>query len=840
MNITSNSLAFRANAGIKDILGQGLILDDNIAIIELIKNSKDAGSPNVKLHFKDATTTSPAELIIKDFGQGMSIDDIRNKWLNIAYSEKKVANSKRDKPFAGSKGVGRFSCDRLGRKLTLYTQSKSGDFIKLPIDWALFETGSIEAEISTVKLAYELLSKDDFQRETGESNFAHGTILKISELRAVWGPRKTKTLKAELEKFISDPSSRFEVSLKFNNDAEELISNTVFEELSLRTYNIVSSIDTFGKLLTTELRYQGETIYSYEVANPYKHLKNIKIDIHYMNFSSKLFFKRKTGYAANDYGSIFMYLNGFRISPFGNPKNDWLGLDQRKTQGTARFLGTRDVIGKVSVVDSEDLFKPVTSREGLVQDEPYKELTAADPDQKVELRNGEYEFGYVPHIIRQLERFIVEGLKWHSIMDLSKPDRKNIPEKDVKADPTSFAIRKIDESVIKETIDKTLRTSNFEIKSFQVNENLISQLVQEAEDAYNEYVLSFIENTTDKSFEDLTNIDKGNFKKIALRNMEAIKAEKQARIEAYEQRMRAEEAERKAKQEQARAEEAEQKAKQEQARAEEAKRREAAAKAARDDAVTQAEKEKNEREKVEARLQEAANENMFLRLDATKDHDHVLNLHHQTALYSSVAATEIENLKHLLLGEGELNQGEALEHLATIEESVEKISKFADYATGGKYKVALKSVKGNITQFVSEYLEDMRQSPSALRRVSVVNSLKEAQYYETQFSPLDVMILVDNLISNAKRNGAKKIAFLPPQSKNGVFSITDNGRGLDKSISDSSQIFQKGFTTHYEGSGRGLFHVAKTLSEMNLKISVTDKPLTGWSGLALEVTKIAD
>ncbi|SHH13656.1 Histidine kinase-, DNA gyrase B-, and HSP90-like ATPase [Cognatiyoonia sediminum] len=833
MTSVSKELAFRANAGIKDILGQGLILDDNIAIIELIKNAKDASSPNVKLRFKDRTKSAPSELILKDFGDGMSIADISDKWLNIAYSEKKVANSERNKPFAGSKGVGRFSCDRLGKKLTLYTKASTGDFIKLPIEWALFETGMIDAEISTIKLRYEVLSKQEFLDEIGEPDFNTGTVLRISDLRSSWDERRILRLRSELEKFISDPDSSFEVTLQINEEPEQKISNSVFEDLALRTYNIESNIDAAGDLLTTELRYHGELVYSYEVENPYKFLKNIRVSIHYMNFSSKLFFKRKTGYSANDYGSVFMYLNGFRVSPLGNPKNDWLGLDQRKTQGTSRYLGTRDVIGQVSVVDSENLFKPVTSREGLVQDEPYRELTASDPEARVKLRNGETDYGYIPHIIRQLERFIVDGVHWDGLMDLSDPNRRNISEKDIRADPSNFGIRTIDQSAVKDAIDKTLRTSNFDIRSFRINEELIAKLAHEAEDAYNEYVLSFIQNTTDKSFEELSSIDKGNFKKIAQRNMEAIKAEKEARLEAIAQRIRAEEAERRAEQERARAEQAE---KQEH----DAKAREATAAAARDVAVKQAKLEKTEREKVEARLRVTADENMFLRLDATKDHDHVLNLHHQTALYSSIAATDAENLKHILLDEDDFDRDEALEYLASIEESIEKISKFSNYATGGKYKVALKSVKGNLTNFVSEYLEDLKQNPSELRRINVVNSLSEASEFEAQFSPLDVMILVDNLISNAKRHGAKKIAFLPSQSKSGVFCIADNGTGLDASISDPSQIFHKGFTTRTEGSGRGLFHVANTLRAIDLEISVCDEPIDGWSGLALEVTRIAD
>ena len=162
--MSSRELSFRANAGLKDIIGRGLILDDNIAIIELIKNAKDAASPSVKLNFKSATKAETSRLVLKDFGHGMSLDDIRDKWLNIAYSEKKSANLKRKKSFAGSKGVGRFSCDRLGKELILYTKSQNGDYIKLPIYWQKFEVNSIDAEISTVKLEYELLSKEDFSQ----------------------------------------------------------------------------------------------------------------------------------------------------------------------------------------------------------------------------------------------------------------------------------------------------------------------------------------------------------------------------------------------------------------------------------------------------------------------------------------------------------------------------------------------------------------------------------------------------------------------------------------------------------------------------------------------------
>ena len=71
----------------------------------------------------------------------MSLNDLKNKWLNVAYSEKK--ENMLNKLYAGNKGVGRFSCDRLGKNLTLYTKAQEGNYIKLSINWEDFENKGI-------------------------------------------------------------------------------------------------------------------------------------------------------------------------------------------------------------------------------------------------------------------------------------------------------------------------------------------------------------------------------------------------------------------------------------------------------------------------------------------------------------------------------------------------------------------------------------------------------------------------------------------------------------------------------------------------------------------------
>src|SRR5690349_9295058 len=107
---------FRTNVLLKSIIGKDLIIDDNIAVLELVKNSFDANSKKVEIHFfntkdnddasiVDTPTLNSSQIIIKDTGIGMSETDLKDKWLNIAYSEKKEKREEFGRLLAGNKGV---------------------------------------------------------------------------------------------------------------------------------------------------------------------------------------------------------------------------------------------------------------------------------------------------------------------------------------------------------------------------------------------------------------------------------------------------------------------------------------------------------------------------------------------------------------------------------------------------------------------------------------------------------------------------------------------------------------------------------------------------------------
>ena len=156
-------LHFKVNAAIKNIIGKELIYSDNIAVVELIKNSKDAGAQEANIVFKNENDLFNGSIIISDNGKGMSLSEIKEKWLNIAYSEKKKHPD--DIIYAGNKGVGRFSCDRLGSSLILLTKSADGDYIKLNINWQDFENRNQNEEVSMIPVEYEILSKETFIKE---------------------------------------------------------------------------------------------------------------------------------------------------------------------------------------------------------------------------------------------------------------------------------------------------------------------------------------------------------------------------------------------------------------------------------------------------------------------------------------------------------------------------------------------------------------------------------------------------------------------------------------------------------------------------------------------------
>lgn len=429
----NKELYFKTNTLLKNLVGKDLINDDNIAIVELVKNSYDAESPEVLVRFTNFSakgkSTESSQIIIADLGSGMNLNDIEDKWLNIAYSEKKMLDQEPGAYLAGNKGIGRFSCDRLGEHLDLLTRREGGDLFHLDIDWSDFEIeGESDLTIQKIPLSLRTIADSEAAKLAGQQFPVHGTILVISRLRSNWDRERLVDLKTSLERFLNPNQlflrDQFRIHLSVP-DLEEIerdrsysdringqIQNQIFDRLKFNSTYIDASISENNETITTLLFHEGDKVLELVERNEsYPLLAGAHIVIYYLNPYKKAYFKRQTGVRSVDFGSIFLFLNGFRIAPYGDRGDDWLGLDIRKTQGTTRYLSSRDVVGRIEITGSEDDFKPISSREGLKKTPAFNQLRE----------------DFFLNTLRKLERFVVEGLDWDSVpasirQELSKSD----------------------------------------------------------------------------------------------------------------------------------------------------------------------------------------------------------------------------------------------------------------------------------------------------------------------------------------------------------------------------------------------------------------------------------
>ena len=418
-------MKFKISSALKDQIGKELITDDNVAIFELVKNSYDAEAKNVKIVFKEIKGKSPKIFII-DNGLGMSKKDLEEKWLFVAYSEKQTIGgiSKNKRFMAGSKGMGRFSCDRLGSKLKVYTKTRlDRDFNLLDIDWGDFEKGQ-EKEFKDIDVS---LKTNKILKETFGIIKKSGTIIEISDLRNDWNFKNLQKLKGYLQRLINPlqipNKDSFEIELiskDFVVDDNKqrydyykvngIVENIVYEKLKVKTTTIESNISEDGTHILTKFSDKGIKIFELKENNKFD-LKDIKVKVSFLNTQAKSTFTKLMGIGAVNYGNLFVFKNGFRIFPYGEEDNDWLQINKRKTQGHSRYLGTREILGRIEINDPKsEFFKEVTSRsEGLI-------------DNKYLAQLKEFVFNF---IIKRLEKYVVGAIDWDS-------DREKDPEKEKK------------------------------------------------------------------------------------------------------------------------------------------------------------------------------------------------------------------------------------------------------------------------------------------------------------------------------------------------------------------------------------------------------------------------
>jgi len=138
-------LIFKPRSRLLLQLGDQLIRNESIALLELIKNSYDADASVAKIIIKNVDNLGEGEIIIEDNGYGMTPKIIKNVWMEpgSGYKDQIIKQLKRTPKFGrlplGEKGIGRFAVHKLGDIIELITKAEGHPEVYLKIDWNIFK-----------------------------------------------------------------------------------------------------------------------------------------------------------------------------------------------------------------------------------------------------------------------------------------------------------------------------------------------------------------------------------------------------------------------------------------------------------------------------------------------------------------------------------------------------------------------------------------------------------------------------------------------------------------------------------------------------------------------------
>ncbi|MEG0069772.1 MAG: sensor histidine kinase [Cetobacterium sp.] len=398
--------SFEVSSNILVHLGEQLIKNDIIAIVELVKNSYDADASFVDVEFLNIREKTnelafgEEKIIIEDNGIGMTLDDIKGKWLHIGGSEKerKFLKKGRTKVYQrtplGEKGIGRFGVHKLGSKIKMITRSNDSEEIIVEINWEKLNK-DINIEDFPVKVTSRI--PEYFK------NDKTGTKIEISGLKNKWDKKKIKSIYQEMLN-LKNPFlklSNFDFNLKISNKdwlkdinkLNEIIKNSLFsfkviigdEGLKKFEYKFSPPENLCEKIQAYTIQKTDETAKRYiernlaEKREESEKIGDIEIEGYIFDFDSNITKYMTDKEVIKKYLSINngikVYRDGLRVYNYGELDDDWLELNQRRINRLSKGINKGLLLGAVSLKSDESLnLKEKSNREGFLENDAFEKL----------------------------------------------------------------------------------------------------------------------------------------------------------------------------------------------------------------------------------------------------------------------------------------------------------------------------------------------------------------------------------------------------------------------------------------------------------------------------------
>lgn len=254
-------------------LGEALIDNEKIALLELIKNASDADANycNIEIDTLYQSEYGQGRIIIEDDGNGMTPYIIENAFLKIATSFKsnhQKVSPKFKRQAQGNKGIGRLSLNQLGKFISVDTKvdlelpkyfsseelqtvlgyNTENDFFNdndfyyyhIDIDWERYSKSN--ESIENVKLELQTLL---FNELTFSHKKNHGTRIEVLGLKGIdfWQSNQTqKEIEQDVLEFLNPYlDEKYNFYVKINLDDRIFTSNKY--DISDIENNFLSKVD---------------------------------------------------------------------------------------------------------------------------------------------------------------------------------------------------------------------------------------------------------------------------------------------------------------------------------------------------------------------------------------------------------------------------------------------------------------------------------------------------------------------------------------------------------------------------------------------------------------------
>ena len=418
--VKTGEVPFQAYARLISVLGDQLISNKWVGVIELVKNCYDADAENVYvrfLNFENPTNENPATIEIEDNGDGMTLDIILNVWMKPATPHKLNRKKSKEKKFTpkgrvmqGDKGVGRFAIYKLGDYVELYSKTNTSDEIKLTLNFHEYADDELKESNHQDKFLDEILNKwevnDKPQRIINKKN--QGTLIRIVDVRNDWKYDDLEKLSKAFFRMMPPTLPGVNVAKDFDVDlvwdSKTFQGNFLtFEGMAeLAPFYFEGTIDNDGTIDAIYTHNKKKLRFEFNLFSDEENI--LRYDIRKLKLYKDRFLtfedKRKItikeirkpntgGFIFFFYGydlknpaeglkkvekdflketSVYLYRDNVRVYPYGEIGDDWLMLSKYRAEDRAgSYFSYNDLIGFVFITQDENpKLRDAADREGLM------------------------------------------------------------------------------------------------------------------------------------------------------------------------------------------------------------------------------------------------------------------------------------------------------------------------------------------------------------------------------------------------------------------------------------------------------------------------------------------